>query len=407
MSTYRKPGRLFACAAALLLIGALYACIEPEETIGSATDLLKHCGVNELEDVADLRRISDDCKEALRDLLPDYEDNLAHALVPLGSGIFDDRPVLFFTAADGNRNPLTLSDETLSQDDIPLAQTCEGWDCSERPEGQFCLQGTPGAADANYTCIGGEWTEGLIELYNPDELRVSALTSTTETVLDTAQFALGKLKEYSGLNIALSAVVDYSGSMSDQDLDDAAEIYTDLFNGLELTSRFEANLLFFSDEVHPIVPFTEDATALRQGLRSNIDFERNYTALYDAIGTGLDKLSARDTPIRLLLVATDGLENASRTYTRKSQLYELAHQQRIPLIMLGALLSDVPSLRAMAKETNGLFIYSPYFLELKQDFLRLRDLLMESAALELRERQAEWESVRIEIKGKQIEWPLP
>ena len=91
MSEYRKLGRLFACAAALLLIGALYACIEPEEAIGSATDLLKYCGVNELEGVADLRRISDDCKEALRDLLPDYEDNLAHALVPLGSGIFDDR----------------------------------------------------------------------------------------------------------------------------------------------------------------------------------------------------------------------------------------------------------------------------------------------------------------------------
>ena len=75
MSTYLKPGRRFACAAALLLIGALCACIEPEETISSATDLLKYCGVNELEDVADLRRISDDCKEALRDLLPDYEDN--------------------------------------------------------------------------------------------------------------------------------------------------------------------------------------------------------------------------------------------------------------------------------------------------------------------------------------------
>ena len=351
MSTYRKPGRRFACAAALLLIGALCACIEPEEAVSSATDLLKHCGVDELEDVADLRRISDDCKEALRDLLPDYQDNLAHALVPLGSGIFDDRPVLFFTAADGDRAPLTLSNKT--------------------------------------------------------GLRVSALTGTAETVLDTAQFALGKLKDYSGLNIALSAVVDYSGSMSDQDLDDAAEIYTDLFNGLELTSRFEANLLFFSDEVHPIVPFTEDATALRQGLRSDIDFARNYTALYDAIGTGLDLLSTRATPIRLLLVATDGLENASQTYTRKSQLYDLAHQQRIPLIMLGALLSDVPSLRAMARETNGLFIYSPYFLELKQDFFRLRDLLMESAALELRERQAEWESVRIEIKGKQIEWPLP
>ncbi|MBT4976140.1 MAG: VWA domain-containing protein [Gemmatimonadetes bacterium] len=351
MSEYRKLGRLFACAAALLLIGALYACIEPEEAIGSATDLLKYCGVNELEGVADLRRISDDCKEALRDLLPDYEDNLAHALVPLGSGIFDDRTVLFFTAADGDRNPLTSSDET--------------------------------------------------------ELRVSVLTSTTETVLDTAQFALGKLKDYSGLNIALSAVVDYSGSMSDQDLDDAAEIYTDLFNGLELTSRFEANLLFFSDEVHQIVTFTEDATALRQGLRSNIDFERAGTALYDGIGTGLDMLSARDTPIRLLLVASDGFENHSQIYTKKSQLYELARQQRIPLIMLGALLSDVPSLRAMAKESNGLFIYSPYFLELKQDFLRLRDLLMESAALELRERQAEWESVRIEIKGKQIEWPLP
>ena len=79
---------------------------------------------------------------------------------------------------------------------------------------------------------------------------------------------------------------------------------------------------------------------------------------------------------------------------------------RIQIIILGALLAELSLLRQMAKETNGIFMYSRMFLHMKSDFARLRHTLAESIALELQEQKEEWERIRIEAGSESIEWPL-
>ena len=94
---------------ALSLLG-LAGCQMAEDAVDSGIALARDCGVDNLEDVASLGTISDDCKMALLELLPDFEDNLSGALVPLGSETFDGKPVVFFAAANAEGLPLTLDE---------------------------------------------------------------------------------------------------------------------------------------------------------------------------------------------------------------------------------------------------------------------------------------------------------
>ena len=105
------------------------------------------------------------------------------------------------------------------------------------------------------------------------------------------------------------------------------------------------------------------------------------------------------------MVATDGRENASQTYTQKDVLDNLAREQRIPMIILGALLADLPLMREVAKETNGIFMYNRLFLYLERDFSRLSAILVETIALELHEQQQESERICIKANDKRIELP--
>ena len=82
------------------------------------------------------------------------------------------------------------------------------------------------------------------------------------------------------------------------------------------------------DSVSEIQTFTDDAAIVRQALQLDIKNEGNLAALYEAIAAGLTGLADRDVPIRLLLPATYGLENASKTYTRRDVLYALAMHSR-------------------------------------------------------------------------------
>lgn len=73
---------------------------------------------------------------------------------------------------------------------------------------------------------------------------------------------------------------------------------------------------------------------------------------------------ARDRPIRLLVTATDGLENASTTYT-KAQLIQTIDSNRIFVLMLGSLFSDVDEMEELAGE-NGVYFYAPSYSALKE-----------------------------------------
>jgi Ca-activated chloride channel homolog len=80
-------------------------------------------------------------------------------------------------------------------------------------------------------------------------------------------------------------------------------------------ARDEIFALAFNEDVHPVLsptaPFTSDSAVLRSALERRV-IGRGRTALYDAISTGVDYLSRGTRERKVLVVLSDGGDNASR-----------------------------------------------------------------------------------------------
>ncbi len=76
------------------------------------------------------------------------------------------------------------------------------------------------------------------------------------------------------------------------------------------------------------------------------------------MGFGFNSLSSRPSPIKLLIVATDGRENASSIYTAKEQIYNLSKLNKVPVIILGSLFADLDFMKETATKTGGVYIYN-------------------------------------------------
>jgi hypothetical protein len=316
--------------------------------LSDAKKKLDACQGMSLEQLKQINTISEDCKQAVQSLLPSMENNVTKSFIALGRGLIDGKKEYFFCGADTKGTPLSI--------------------------------------------------------VNRAQLSVTGFANNTPTVLDTTEYVLRRLNEFGSTIISLSCVIDYSGSMGNQDLSDAIEVYTDLFSALKLATGFEANIIAFTDSVMKIFDFSADATRLRDNIQMDTTIKRGTTALFDAMGMGLNALSARQTPVRLLIVATDGQENASKKYTNKEQLYSICKAHGIPIIILGALFSDISFMRETAIETGGLYIYNRAFLQIKKDFLQCKDILVNAAAIELQNAHTAWDSLYIEFGGSKIRY---
>ena len=181
----------------------------------------------------------------------------------------------------------------------------------------------------------------------------------TETELTSAEFSVDTLADLTEDLMSISIVTDYSGSMRDADIDNAALIYTDLFTALP--SIYEAEAIVFSDEVTLQQTFTEDQTTILSAVARDDSIERSSTALYDGMGTALGYLTERTRPIKLLVTATDGLENASATYS-KSQITSTISDNGVIVVMIGSLFSDVDELSDLAG-SNGIYFFAQTYTE--------------------------------------------
>ncbi len=171
--------------------------------------------------------------------------------------------------------------------------------------------------------------------------------------------------------MSLAFVTDYSSSMSDADLDKIGEVYASILN--DLPEVYEAEVVNFSRNVKLRRDWTEgytDLSALLAAVQRDDSINRTSTALYDAIGRALERdvsvlggpftegdgLIERCRAIHLLVVHTDGKENASVTYS-KAQLLALLESSRTVPVMLGSLLADTQELKDFAGQ-RGAFVYA-------------------------------------------------
>jgi len=268
--------------------------------------------------------VSDECRDAVKDWFNSEADNLSNIVVPLGQGVVSNRPTLFVAGASLTGEPLVMNSSTIKVEAL----------------------------------VGGSFVT-----LQPSDYNLKPLLDFEHQVL-----------------ISLSSVLDYSASMRDGDLDNAIEIYTGIFKLFD--GFFEGEIFYFSNEVTKIVPFASELSILLGGIERDNDYVRNMTALHDGIGEGLEGLTHRDTPIKLLVVATDGQENNSKNYD-KASIIAKAKEGKIRIIFLGSLFSDVDDMRDIAKETNGFFIYTYALLDLKNKALKLMEILKNIQSVEI------------------------
>jgi Ca-activated chloride channel homolog len=108
--------------------------------------------------------------------------------------------------------------------------------------------------------------------------------------------------------VSLGILVDNSGSM----LDKRAAVNRAALNLLRASNPKDATFIVnFSDRAYLDQGFTSDLVALNRGL-SHFD-SKGTTALYDAVAASADELARHGKlPKQVLLVITDGADNASR-----------------------------------------------------------------------------------------------
>jgi hypothetical protein len=179
--------------------------------------------------------------------------------------------------------------------------------------------------------------------------------------------------------LSLEIVNDYSASMSLADLQAVEQIEDDLITALP--PIFEGEVTLFSSQVRVKQAFTTDRAALLDAVECDQAFDRELTALYDGMGNGLDSLTSRSRPARVLLVSTDGLENASVAY-KKADILKTIAADGVVVVMLGALFADVKELETLAG-SRGVYVYTPLYADMQSQVQALIAALANGVALDI------------------------
>ncbi|MCA2960008.1 MAG: VWA domain-containing protein [Silvanigrellales bacterium] len=173
------------------------------------------------------------------------------------------------------------------------------------------------------------------------------------TSIDGGQtFAASKANALGSGRIAVSLVTDYSGSMRESDVKAAEAVNSALWGCLPSTVK--SQVIAFSDTVKERKAFAAN-TPLASVLNVDEGVERKTTALNDALLFATDALKTTGADVRLLIVHTDGQENASKT--TKEALLKAMDSARVVPIVIGSFLADVPAAKELSKG-RGFFVYA-------------------------------------------------
>jgi hypothetical protein len=326
-------------AASLLSAGCVFGDVEQSiDDVIEDVDMVPLCGDTTLEELYTADEISESCRASLENLLPPAQNTFEGRLVALGSDVTDDGGRRFYV------HGATEAGAGLTADDFATAEV--------------------------RVVIDGETTT-----LPPDAFEIRRVEA--------------------GDVIALSLVNDYSGSMLDQDLAVVERIHTDMFT--YLPAVHETEVILFSDAVDTRQPYTSDASALLAAVERDDAYARGSTALYDGMGIALDGLVERDRPVKILMVSTDGAENASIRST-KPELLTTIQDHGVVVVMLGALLADVPEMRELTGQ-RGVLFYTRYYDGLRAQMQAYLESLGEIVEVQLSPEHAQAPSVILEVEG--------
>ena len=180
--------------------------------------------------------------------------------------------------------------------------------------------------------------------------------------------------------LSIAVVNDYSASMLDGDLDDVEDVERALLRCLPPVH--ETEVIRFSEEVTKVLAFSSDRDAIDGALARDDDFERGTTALLDGLGTGLEDLRGRERPVRVVILATDGRENASTMFDKPEVLAALDEPDTF-IVTLAGLLADLDTVRELSMG-NGVYFYTREFADLAESVDPFCDSLAELTELRIK-----------------------
>ncbi|HUX87612.1 MAG TPA: VWA domain-containing protein [Chloroflexota bacterium] len=171
--------------------------------------------------------------------------------------------------------------------------------------------------------------------------------------------------------VAVVMAFDVSGSMNDQGKLTAAKQAASAFVDA-MGPNDTAAIIAFSDQVKILQGYTSDKTALKNAI-GQLKAQGN-TAIYDAIAQASILQGAVPEQRKIILLLTDGDDNASKT-TLDGAIGD-AKNVRVPIFAIG-LGTDVKkaALDKLASSTSGQAIYVTVPDQLRQIFLSIGDQL--------------------------------
>lgn len=333
-----------------------------EEKIDNAANNVEICDGMTFNELRKANGLSDGCRALLDSYLPKAEDNFESRLIPLGSYVDDDGSfvvVLHGVDADGDAmSASTLAAAEVSAPGIELGGSAD--------------VSTDASAD------GGIAIEAGVEISGG--IRVTLATDITGDLL------------------SIQFVNDYSASMRNGDLDTVATIHRDILD--ILPPIYEGEVTYFSKLITVKQAFTTDESKVRAALTRDNGVERDTTALYDGIGSGLTSLIERERPLKLMIVSTDGLENSSTEFD-KAQIVSLLRENHVAVLMLGAVFSDIAEMRELAGP-YGVFFYTPGYEDLRNSVRQYVESLSNMVALHLPPEYANADEIQISAGGQEL-----
>ena len=182
--------------------------------------------------------------------------------------------------------------------------------------------------------------------------------------------------------IAIAAVMDYSGSLTDQTVafGDMKNGFSSLFSSLRAGDIGE--VLKFDNEIEVVQPFTSDKAALLAAIAAPFDKGRA-TRLYDAVFQSVNDTAVNVNYRRAVIVATDGREEGPTPGVPLSthsltEVINNAISKKVPIFTIGIGSSiDRGVLQQMATATGGLFYEANTSQNLANIYQQLSSVLYE------------------------------
>ncbi|MDB2265826.1 VWA domain-containing protein [Halorubrum ezzemoulense] len=199
--------------------------------------------------------------------------------------------------------------------------------------------------------------------------------SITDTGDQQSVASITRPQTDSQTNISVSLIIDRSGSMRGQQIEDARQAAIDFVN--LFNSGDQGEIISFESQINIRQRWTRTVPSLESSI-NNISVG-GQTALWDAITTGVEEVASRQGR-SVVIVLTDGQDNQSSTTL--SRTVDLATEQAVPVYTIG-LGSGVneSDLRQLASTTGGEYRFAPSSSDLSEIYNNIRQTIADEYEL--------------------------